>query len=467
MIAIVVLAAQYAGTLDVFDTTRIDARSTQPLPILQSPPREIALAGDVSTLPTARVRLNDRRWDYTLTYAPSLAVTDVELGKLAQYSAVNTGIATAAWHNRFWRITVSESASYGLQSSAFVNQYGLPLIQGQATVPGQTTPPGQTAPGQTTAPGQAMGSGQTGAAGSATQGTSLFPFASSIASAGLAVRAGREVTLSLMGGYALNGDPQGKPSAVALGALPQQFGPFGSASVAYALSRTDSLSTLATAQEITTPLGACFPPIVNPTTPAYCREAQPVIVVQEIARHQLSKTTVLSASVGASAAILPLTNEEAWGILPVGGLNFSERLSAAVDPRDASGVTLSAMLAPVVDVRTGLPSNRAQPTGTFGTQIAHGVFLTVTAGMLQSIPIPRPDPSPLTALNGSIDVRVRLSRRLDLNFGVLTYWQRQEVTAVPPVPTPSTAPSASTLSATNASEIGYVSLTARAPTLHF
>jgi hypothetical protein len=455
MIAAVVLA-QYAGTLEIFDTTRIDARATQPLPILPSPPREVALAADAITLPTARLHLSDRRWDYTLTYSPTLGVTDIELGAAAQVLALNAGAASVAWHGRFVRVTVSESASYGVQSSGFINQYPQPSIPGQTT-PGQVTAPGQTtAPGQMTAPGQTAVPGQTATATSAGPAT-LFPFGSSLTSGAIQVLANRRLTFSLFGGYSVYGDLTGNKADVEDGALPKQFGPSAAASVAYAVSRTDSLVTQASAQETTTPLGFCVPLNVPPPI-VYCRQVQPIIQVQETVRHQLSTTEVLSMSAGASAAILPLTNEEAWGILPIGSLSFTDRIGTPKDPRDATTLLLWAGLAPMVDVRTGLLSNRVQPTATFGTRVAPNTFLSVTAGLLQSVPIPQRDPSPLTALNGGVDIRVRLTRRIDVSVGIQAYWQEQLVYGALPQ---------STTSAVSASEIGYLSLTAHAPTLPF
>jgi hypothetical protein len=447
MIAAAVLVAQYAGTLEVFDTTRMEARASQPLPVITGPPREIALAADALTMPSARLRLKKRRWDLTLTYSPTLAVTDIELGSLAQPSAINAGTAILAWRDRLVRMTLSESASYGVQSAGFVNQYPQP---GQ-TMPGQTMP------------------GQTAASGSAVPAITLFPFASSITNVSLLARATRRLTLSLSGGYSLNGDPIANRQEVTNGALPEQFGPSATASIIYALSRVATVTTLVTGQETTTPLGACVPAPPPPTI-SYCREVQPSVSVQEVARQVLSAHTALVESVGASAAVVPLENNQgvadvqALGILPIAGLTFTGRFGTPDSPPGgalrmtrAATLVLSAQLAPAVDVRTGFLSDRIQPTVTLTSRVAPRVYLGANVGAVQSIPIPRRDPSPLTAFSGGLDVRLRVTRWVDVNLGVQAYWQNQELSGTL---ASSTAPE-------SASEIGYVSVTARSPMLRF
>ena len=85
------LAAQYTGTLEYFQTTRIDMRINEPLPTLAAPPREVAIASDASFAPALRLRLSDRRWDFALTYSPTFMVTDIELISEAQPVALNAG----------------------------------------------------------------------------------------------------------------------------------------------------------------------------------------------------------------------------------------------------------------------------------------------------------------------------------------------------------------------------------------
>src|SRR5580698_2032464 len=128
MIATAVLAADYAGTFELLDTSRIDARATQPAPIVNTPgPGRLILAGDVSTTAVARLHLNDRQWDYVLAYSPSFLLTDFELGIEPQ--VLQTGTNSIAWHDRFVGVTVSESASYGEINTA--QPYQQPAVPAQ------------------------------------------------------------------------------------------------------------------------------------------------------------------------------------------------------------------------------------------------------------------------------------------------------------------------------------------------
>jgi hypothetical protein len=417
MLAAAVLLAQYAGTLEFLDTTRASTRATQPRPQLTSPPREIALALDLSTSPSARLRMAERRWDWTLTYSPVLTASDVELGEESNQLLLHAGVATFAWRDRFVTVALSEAGAYGTRNSALL--YQLPAA------PGQTTPL-QSAPAPTT-----------------------IDFGSSNTDGNVAVRLGRPVVASLFGGYAVSGGLNTRSQGI----LPQQFGPRAGASVAITLSRSDTVTTLASAQDLTTS-GPC-PQAVAPAPPlpitAYCRERTFLAQAQETLRHQLSASATLSAGLGVAAT---RTTEQANGqdvlvIDPVGIVAFTQRLSQ----NRAANLTLSAQLSPFVDILTGIPSERAQLSAVLADPVSASVLVTFTANATKSAPVltsdPRSDSFLLTALNGSIEARIRLDPRVDLAIGVQAFWQDQENFA------------------SFSSEIGYVSVTARAPTLHF
>jgi len=469
MIPTAVIAAQLAGTLEYFETSRVDLRSNQPLPVVPSPPpREIALAGDASIAPTARLRLNDRHWDLALSYAPSFTVTDFELTTEAQPVVLNAGSVSLGWHDRRVRVVLSESGSYGWENLAYL--YGTP-VAGQAAAPGQSQTPGQglggtgqgtgqTSPGQTgQTPGQTGQSvGQTG-----TQPVvpiTLFPFGSSSSFASVAVRASRAVFVAASGGYSISGNLANNAQASAV--YPEQYGPSGSVSVGYAPSASDVLSTVASAGYLTTPQAVC---LAGPaaTTASFCHEETPTVTLQETARHELSRTATATASLGASATIYQLNSGPAWGILPVATVVYAQRLGPP--PKDArapvSGARLALELVPGVNVFTGFPTNRVQATASLTNRLDSTVGVTFTASALQTLDIPHPDPSPLTLLSGGVEVRARLDALVSFAAGVQAFWQAQQnVGALPGVTTP-----ASTGTTTSGSEVGYLSLTVRAPIL--
>jgi hypothetical protein len=442
MIATTVLAAQYAGTFDLFDTTKVDTRATSPPPIIDAPRLEkVVLAMDVSTAPTVRIHLSDRRLECTLSYAPTVTAADVELG-LAPL-VLHTGFGTVAWQDRRFRVTLSEAGAYGQLNSALL--YQPPTLPGQPTVAGQPAVPGppnvvQAAPAPTT-----------------------IAFASSSTDANISVRSSRRTTVVVSGGYSLSGGT----SAYARTVLPQQEGPRGSVSVGYMLSRTDNVTTVVSVQDATTS-GAC-PPLATspgqaPTPPStqfsgvlnagldeatqspFCVTRAGVAQVLETLRHRISPTLSLSLGAGVSAALMqaPDLGEELV-IQPAGTVTLIDGLGR----NDTSTLTLSANVTPFVDSRTGLVDDRAGTTATLVDQLTPTLTFRFTASALQSIPFPATYPYPITMLTGGIEARTRVDRQLDYSLGVQTLWQNQ------------------TGYGTLASTIGYVSVTARAPTLHF
>src|SRR5580692_3692540 len=171
MIIVAVLFAQYAGTLDVSDVTRVDARTTQVcqpaevvLPqgyprctgtiVATKIPEQVLIAGDVSTTVSAKLALGDRSWDFGLAYIPTVTAPDFELGIYPQ--VFQSGSASVGWHDRFTSVFVSETASYGILNSGLLYQFPqapTPTTTGsQTTTPTQTTTPAQSTPVQTTTP---------------------------------------------------------------------------------------------------------------------------------------------------------------------------------------------------------------------------------------------------------------------------------------------------------------------------
>lgn len=414
MFVAAILVAQYAGTLDLLDTTRIAGRATQPPPteFVTRTPGAVVIAADAATAPLAILRLRHRRLDCSLSYAPTFTASDLELGFNLQ--TLHAGTASVGWQEGLVRVTLSETATYGRFNSA--NLYQPPTAPSQPTTP-------QTGPGQVTMLNTAPA-------------PTTIDVGSSNTNATIAVRASRRVTFTLSGGYIVSGGV----TTFARQFLPEQFGPIATTSVTYAVSRRDSLATIASAQDTITS-GVC-PGQVFPTT-SFCRQEAPIAQVQETFRRQVSPTTNLSLGAGAAASIQDTATERDLVILPVAVASVSTRLTAQ------RTFTVSALAAPNVDVRTGLVSDRVQTTASLSDRLSPAVTLAVYAGWLQSVPFPRDDPFPVTAFNGGIDVRIRVHRQVDLGLGYQAFWQDQSGYG------------------TVVSQIGYVSVTGRVPTLHF
>jgi hypothetical protein len=177
----------------------------------------------------------------------------------------------------------------------------------------------------------------------------------------------------------------------------------------------------------------------------FCVERTPIVQVQESLRDQLSATMTLTIGVGAAASVVRTLTVEELVIEPTGVVAVSDRFGTL----GASTFTLSAQLAPVIDIRTGLPTYNVQTSAALADWVAPTFMLGLTAGLAQTVPYPISNPYPLTSLSGGVEARIRLDRLLDVGFGVQEFWQQQ------------------TGYASLASTIGYVSVTGRTRTLHF
>jgi hypothetical protein len=452
MLVTAVLAAQYAGTLDLLDTTRLDARASDPPTevTVSNRPENILLAADLSNAATARLRVADKRWSYTLSYSPSITLPDLELdfdsvpASTIDPTVLQAGTAAIAWQDRFVSVTLSESGSYGILNTALPYQLPVAAIQtappaqaptaGQSPTPGQTPTPTQT-PAQTTAPAQAANTGQ----GNLLQQQALISYGSSNTSLGVGARLGRRTTVSASGGYSLGGglDPTARR------VLPEQFGPSAGASIGYSPSRIDTFSVFAGAQSTVTK-GLCALGQAPPGT-EFCRTVVPAGQILATLHRQLSPVTSFSLNAGGSVGVVEnLDGSTEVAILPAGGATYTERFAG----RGLTSLVLSAQVVPVIDILTGLPTTRFQAFATLSGPVKPKVQVSLTAAFLRSLPIPTND-FPITSLSGGIDVRVRMSPRLDVVFGEQMFWQDQ--VGYGPL----------------ATFIGYVGVTARAPTLHF
>jgi hypothetical protein len=443
MVVTAVLCAQYAGTLDVTDTTKFSLRASQPPPGAvahvngKAVQGEIVLAADASTALAARAHLRGRQWDYSLGVTGGVSATDMEV----QVQPLFVGGANAAesWHDRTVRLALTESGSLGLISAA---------VPYQQTAAGSTMMPTQQGmTGQPTMSGQGTMQGQP-----ATQGpTALFAQQTNLtvgsfdAGGNLSGRTSRTTTMTLAGGYSLNGglDPQSRQ------VLPEGFGPHGALSASTVLSRNDAMTfSVSAADTVTRGLCTLFAPNVS----GECREEIPNAGVSATFRHSISTTGAVSVSGGATATVAATPGLNELVIVPTGSVAVSNIVGRRT-------YALSAAFAPTVDLRTGLPSNRAILTASLADRTAPRTVVNTTFSLTQSIPFPTEDPFPLTAFIGAVEARFVVDRRAVLGVGLQGYLQHQSQ-AGPTVGAPG-GPE------WGASEIAFVSVTANTPTLHF
>jgi hypothetical protein len=162
-------------------------------------------------------------------------------------------------------------------------------------------------------------------------------------------------------------------------------------------------------------------------------------------RDQLTGSMSMTLGAGVAGYIIQAPSLKEAVIQPVGLATLSDRFGAT----GSSSWALSAGLIPSVDIRTGLVSDRVQAIASLTELAASNLALIFTGSGIQSIPYPTSDPFPISALNAGVDARLRLDRQLEVGLGLQELWQNQSGYG------------------TLFSTLGYVSITARAKTLHF
>jgi hypothetical protein len=444
MVVTAVLVAQYAGTFDVADTTRFSLRASQPPPFAvahvdgKAVNGEIVLAADASTALLSRLRLRLRQWDYSLGVTGSVSANDLEEQVVPLF--LGGANATEAWHDRMVRVGFTESGSLGLVSAAVPYQQTAaastmmpqPGMTGQPTMTGQ---PGAMQ-GQTSTPGTTALFGQPGnlTVGSYDLGGSVL------------WRASTRTSLAVQGGFSGNGglDPASRMT------LPEGYGPHASLSALTVFSRLDSTSlSLSYSDNIT--VGYCTLFASN-TSDGECREEVPDGQLTASYRRKISATGAVSVSAGVAATVAATSTLNELVIVPTASVALAETVGH-------TAYALTTSLAPTVDFRTGLPSNRVMVTASLIDRVAPRTALNAAASVIQSLPFPTQDPFPLTLLTATVEAKFTVDRRTIVGFGLASFVQHQSQ-AGPTVGAPG-GPE------WGASEIAYVSVTAYTPTLHF
>jgi hypothetical protein len=427
MIAAIVTAAQVSGTLDVLDTTKVDVRSTVTcvgscsLPTIDNGTKGILLSLDLATNPAARLHLRTKRLELNVSYSGLLTAPDAELGihwrsgasQLNDLELLNTGAATVAWQDRYTRLSLAETASYGQLNSALLNT--VTAAGGQVGT--------QTALAPTT-----------------------ITYGSTDTSASLSATVARHSKVIVSGEYF----GAGPLSGFEQGVLSDQHAYRGSGSVVTVLSRTDTLSTVADASATST-WGPCAPGLVPlaPTAGANCAERDILYDLREVIHHSLSRTTTLELGAGATIFAVEAPGVDETELAADVVATWIQSLGR----RDTGSLNVSVMVAPVVDYRTGLVDERLQASARLSKMLPSRVVLTLGSGWLDSVPSltnnATVNPYPLTVVNADADAMIHLNRQLDVDVGAQTFWQVQKSFG------------------TFFSTIAYVSVTAHAPTLDF
>jgi hypothetical protein len=433
MIAALFTAAQISGTFDALDTTKVDLRSTVTcngscsLPTIDNGTKEILLAMDIATNPAARLHARTRHFDLTANYSATVTAPDTELGihwpsgvgQSNDLELLQTGAATVSWQDRYTRLALAETGSFGQLNSALL-----------------TTLPTQS--------GQVAGMAQTALA------PQTITYGSTDTSAAVSMTPARYATLIVGAEYF----GSGPLSTFRQNVLADQHTDRASASFGYALSRTDTINSLADAWGTWT-WGPCAPSlapgvVIAPTaTVPNCAERDILYELRETLHHSFSRTTTLDIGGGAAVYGVNVPGVDETVLTP----DFVASLSEHLGRRALNALLFSVVVSPVVDSRTGIADERLQAMATWSQMLPSNVTLSLTSGLLDSLPAltsaPELDPYPLTVVSAGADAQLHVDRELDVGLGEQTLWQVQKSFG------------------TFFSTLAYVTVTAHAPTLDF
>ena len=394
----VVIAADYAGTFEVGDTSELRARLTS-----QAAAGQPGQSGiDVYTQPRLRMRVVTRDgWAFIVGNAPIFTWDDIELGACSGcFTFYDTGNASVGWHDRTVSVTLSEDASGGLYNIA-----AGPLPQAMP-MPGQMQMPAQGPPAMP--PSQQLVPNQTTFVSSEATHTVLA----------LQAQLNRVESLSLGVSYLTNGGVD----AAAQRYFPEQYGPRADASFTYALSRRDQAITLAYAFATQFTPAQCYDSTTGAVIPVgLCNPAAQMAQVSEGIRHAVDRETTLSADAGISGSRSRSTD----------GVPYDERLYPNADVEitrrfgvhGKSSFLLGASLMPVLDWRTGIVNERLQGHIALTDALTELVSFHATVDGSQTVPTDAPLAA--SVLSGLAEVTYQSSRTVMFAGGARAWWQQQ------------------------------------------
>jgi hypothetical protein len=385
MLTLPVLAADYAGTLELAAVSEVRARTTS----VVSGPGNTVLAFDFYTEPQIRASVTDRHWEYTLRYLPGLTLADFFNEWSPQF--FETGSAGVAWHDRAVRLAVTEDATHGIFNSAY--------LLSPAAASGQP----QSAPIVSPA---------------------LQPLAipvtvntlSTLTMAGIAVRIGRRTSFSADAAYNRSGALD--YSTV----LPEQKGPIADATFSYAFSHRDQAVTTAHALWADFAQTTCLVPGTTTGAEAPCMPQDQIVQLDEGIVHFLRPATTLTLSGGASLARTRLNPQDRYQVqlFPDAGVLLTHRSGE----QGASKLLVGVQVAPALDQRLGVVTNRVQAQASSVNRLDEVVTLRVDASALRTIANPAAPAA--TMIGGEVEVAFRVNRRLLLAAGERGAWQSND-----------------------------------------
>ncbi len=354
MLAVIGTAAALHGSLVLSDRSEVRLRDSH---------EATGRAWDVETLPSAALRVADRRWELDAAYAPRFTFRAINK-ESAGRDLLQRGIFGIAWHDRRLRIGVGEELVYGDQSftslSSVTPSTGLPHLE---LLPAPTT----------------------------IQYFSTRTFLTA------RVAAGHRWTVTSDFEYLVRGGANDESRRV----LPLQSGPRVQETVEYLATRRDRVSTALIAQR------AVFTPGPEST----------LFELDETWRHAFTRHIAGTVSAGFAMAAERADRSGAprWTPHPVGELTTTYEL------QDRLLLLAGVRIGPVIDRLTGVIDERVQLRLASTWRFLPRFSLRAEGGIAQSVPADENNAISFAA--GELALGYQPIPEVRAEFGTRTAWQ--------------------------------------------
>jgi hypothetical protein len=387
--ALVLAAPDFAATLDVSNRTEVRARGTQGAP----PPNP---SFDLVDTPLARLRASNRRLELTAGYSIMALLPDVETGVSPQL--LQAGDVGVAWHDRRVTIRLTEAGQYGYQNSAYLLGGGPP-----APAPPSTTPVVTPIGG----------------------GVQSLPAPATIQFGSSRTALSTQLVLSRRwnAGMTIDYGVQGGLDAASRAYLPFVHGPRAEASTDYSLTRLDAVTTRVAGLRGDASAGPCSSAIVTLPPNSTCSPTVEEGQVEESWTHKLTRTSDLSAGAGAALVHERLRPQDAFldKLYPLARAAFTDTVGVEPDQRR---VRVEALLAPVLDVRTGILDERAQATVSMKMPLPPK--LVFDGSLMATHSVASSLVAPVTYVQAFLEAEYLLSKTVGVGGGARYVWEYQQ-----------------------------------------
>ncbi len=372
---------------DMFTTVVVGDRSEARVRVSDGPTAGV----DLATSPTARLDLRSRRVDFSVGYAPSFTLGDLETG--GTFQVFQIADAAMRFVARRTTLTLSTADSYGDYNFTYLTPTTAPV--------GPNPPPPQVVPTAET-----VRYGSTRTAGSLRRTWRRFAFTV-------------EAEHSVAGGL----------DEISRLSVPVISTPSASMQLSWDATRRDAIATVARATASDSTARPCNPvtggpPLVPGATEPTCAPNAEWAELYETWRHVLGRGSILTLTAGASLVRQQIDRgrAETYSPEPNGGAVLVQNLGSGSPWR--STLEFSARAAPIVDIRYAIVEARVDASVRFTYGTARDKVAS-TVSFVRSIP---PTTIDATYVNFDVEGLHMLDKRTSVGLGARGAWQHDAFT---------------------------------------